>query len=432
MTKWSRIIIFLLIVVLTFASIGVTVLDISKRITLGLDLRGGFEILYEVTPKDGQEITPDLISHTVSALNRRVNVIGVSEPDIRPEGENRIRVKLAGVTNPDDARRLLSTEAHLTFRDTKDNILLSGEDLKEGASKIVFDQTTNKPLVYMEFKNSDKVREATQKVLGEPMVIWMDFEEGVDSYEAERMKELAGQEPRYISDPIVRAVLSDSGTIDSAYWDLKEAKELSDLLNAGALPVDLNEIQARSVGAKLGENAMNKTIYAGMIGSIVIILYMIFYYRVPGIVAGVTLIAYVYLILLVFDWMNATLTLPGIAALVLGVGMAVDANIITYERIKEEIRSGKTIMSSFRAGSRRALGTIMDANITTILAAVVLFYFGSSAIQGFAVMLILSILISILTAVFGARLLLGLLVSSRAFDRKPRWFGVKESEISEL
>ncbi|WP_081792105.1 protein translocase subunit SecD [Caldalkalibacillus mannanilyticus] len=432
MTKWSRIIIFLLIVLLTFAAIGGTVMDVARGITLGLDLKGGFEILYQVVPKDGQEVTSELISHTVAALDRRVNVIGVSEPDIRPEGTDRVRVKLAGIDNPDDARRLLSTEAHLTFRDAEDNELLSGEDLKEGSSRVVYDPNTNLPMVEMHFKDPNKVREITTEVLGQPMVIWMDFEEGVDSYEVEKMKELTGQEPKYISAPVVRAVLSNSGVIDSAYWDFNEAKELSDLLNAGALPVELVEMQARSVGAKLGENAMNKTIFAGYVGCTLIILYMLFYYRIPGVVAAVTIIAYIYLILLVFDWMNATLTLPGIAALVLGVGMAVDANIITYERIKDELRSGKTLMSAFRAGSRRALGTIMDANITTILAAGVLFYFGSSAIQGFAVMLILSILLSILTAVFGARLLLSLLVSSRAFDRKPRWFGVKESEIREL
>jgi protein-export membrane protein SecD len=432
MTKWSRIVIFLLLVVLTFGMVGGTVMDIARGITLGLDLQGGFEILYEVIPRNGQEVTSDLISHTVAALDRRVNVIGVSEPDIRPEGTNRIRVKLAGIDNPDEARRLLSTEAHLTFRDQDDNELLSGEDLKEGQTRVVFEPTTNLPMVQLNFKDPEKVRQATTKVLNQPMVIWLDFKEGVDSFEAERAKELTGEEPKYISAPIVRAVLSDSGTIDSSYWDFQEAKDLADLLNAGALPVELSEMQARSVGAKLGENSMTKTVFAGYVGAILIILYMIAYYRLPGIVAGITIIAYVYLIMVVFNWMNATLTLPGIAALVLGVGMAVDANIITYERIKDEIRSGKTIMSSFRAGSRRALGTIMDANITTIIAASVLFYFGSSAIQGFAVMLIVSILLSILTAVLGARLLLGLLVTSRAFDRKPRWFGVKESDISEL
>jgi protein-export membrane protein SecD len=309
---------------------------------------------------------------------------------------------------------------------------MGGEILQEGSSRVTFDDY-NRPMVQMSFKDAAKVREITRKQIGQQMVIWLDFdEEAGDSYEAERAKELAGETPKYISAPVVNEALGDSGVITSSYWDYTEAKLLSDLLNAGALPVQLEELSANSVGAKLGEQAMDFTVKAGFIGGALILLYMLLYYRLPGVVAVITLFAYVYLILVVFNWLNATLTLPGIAALVLGVGMAVDANIITYERIKDEIRSGKTILSSFKSGSRRALGTIMDANITTIIAASVLFYFGSSAIQGFAVMLIVSILLSVLTAVFGARLLLGLLVTSRAFDKKPRLFGVKESEISEL
>lgn len=432
MTKWSRIIIFLVIVALTFGGIAVTVVPVAKDITLGLDLQGGFEILYEIDPDKGQEITSELVSHTVSALERRVNAIGVTEPDIRPEGEDRIRVKLAGIAEPEEARRLLKTEAQLSFRDVDDNLVLGGDDLKEGSAKVVFDQTTNRPQVALEFKNPEKVQEVTRKLLQQPMVIWLDFEEGVDSFAKEQQKELTGEEPKYISAPIVNEPLADSGVITSNTWDVNEANELAQLLNAGALPVELKEIQANSVGAKLGANSMEKTVFAGYIGAGLIFLYMILYYRLPGVVAVITLIAYVYLILVVFKWMHATLTLPGIAALILGVGMAVDANIITFERIREEIKTGKTILSAFRAGSRRAFATIMDANITTIIAGSVLFYFGSSAIQGFAIMLIISILVSILTAVLGARLLLGLLVTSRALDKKPRLFGVKESEISEL
>lgn len=225
--------------------------------------------------------------------------------------------------------------------------------------------------------------------------------------------------------------MNSEGSITGNYT-YSEAKELADFLNAGALPVTLEELSANSVGAKLGEQAMDLAIKAGFIGGALIILFMLIYYRLPGAVAAVTIVAYVYLILLVFNWMHATLTLPGIAALVLGVGMAVDANILTYERIKEEIRAGKSIVSAFRVGSRRALGTIMDANITSIIASMVLFYFGSSAIQGFAVVLMTSIVLSMLTAVFGTRLLLGLLVRSQVVDQKPQWFGVKKQDIISL
>jgi protein-export membrane protein SecD len=436
MTRWSRIIAFLVIalvvlVVSSFGAIPGSSFDVVSGITLGLDLQGGFEILYQIIPEDGQEVTRDLLIQTVAALEKRVNVIGVSEPDIQPEGNDRVRVKLAGITNPAEARRLLATEAHLTFRDTEDNLLMGGDNLKEGSARVVFDEV-NRPLVQLEFKDADLAYKVTKQQLRKPMVIWLDFEEGVDSYAAEREIELSGGNPKYISAPIVNEPLSDSGVISSSYWDYAEASELAALLNAGALPVELAELSANSVGAKLGENAMDFTVKAGIIGLALILFFLLIYYRLPGVVATITLVAYVFLILVVFNWMEATLTLPGIAALVLAVGMAVDANIITYERIKEEIRSGKTILSSFKAGSKRSLSTILDANITTIIAAAVLFYFGSSAIQGFAVMLIVSICLSFITAVFGSRLLLGLLVTSRAFDRKPRLFGVKESEISEL
>ena len=428
--RWRTIILFLLIVGAGFIFMGMTTNEIANEITLGLDLQGGFEILYEVHPvNEDQEVNRDLLNQTYAALERRVNALGVSEPELRIEGEDRIRVRLAGVEDQDTARSILSTQAHLSFRDVEDNFMMGGENLKEGSAKAVIDEY-NQPMVQIEFKDADLARQVTTALRGQPMVIWLDYEEG-DSFEEEFAKEMAGGDPKYISAPEVKEVLSTEGVI-TGLESFEEAQELAALLNAGALPVELEELTARSVGASLGEQAMDLTVRAGVIAGLLIALYMMVYYRLPGIVAAVSLSFYVYLILLVFNWMEAVLTLPGIAALVLGVGMAVDANIITNERIKEEIRSGKTIRSSFRAGSKRSLGTILDANITTLIAAAVLFYFGDFAIQGFGLMLIVTIILSFFTAVLGSRLLLALLVSSRAFDRKPRWFGVKESDISEL
>lgn len=167
--------------------------------------------------------------------------------------------------------------------------------------------------------------------------------------------------------------------------------------------------------------------FAGIVGIAIIFLFMLFYYRLPGLIAVITLSVYVYITLQIFDWMNAVLTLPGIAALILGVGMAVDANIITYERIKEELKLGKSVRSAFRSGNRRSFATIFDANITTIIAAVVLFVFGTSSVKGFATMLILSILTSFITAVFLSRFLLSLLVESRWLDRKKAGLASKET-----
>lgn len=431
MTRWSILILFLLVVGVGLAFAGVTVEDISEEIPLGLDLQGGFEVLYEVIPLDeSQVVDRELLQSTYSALNRRVDALGVNEPELDIEEPNRIRVRLAGVTDQEEARAILSTQARLSFRDVDDNFKMGGEHLREGSATATFDEY-NQPVVSIEFKDTDLATEVTRELYQQPMVIWMDFIEEEDSYQEEREKQMRGEEPKYISAPIIQAVLSRSGQI-TGMESSDEARELALLLNAGALPVELNEISARSVGASLGEQAMQYTIFAAYIGGTLVLLYMLLYYRLTGFVAALSLVFYVYFILLVFNWMGAVLTLPGIAALVLGVGMAVDANIITNERIKEEIRAGKTIRSAFRAGGARSLRTILDANITTMIAAVVMLIFGDFAIKGFAIMLIITILLSFLTAVLGSRFLLALLINSRAFDRKPRWFGVKESEISEL
>jgi protein-export membrane protein SecD/preprotein translocase SecF subunit len=433
MVKKGRIVVFFVLVLLFGALIGVTGTDTAKNIKLGLDLQGGFEILYEVQPaKKGDVIDREALVSTVNALNNRVNVLGVNEPNIQIEGKDRIRVQLAGVEDQQKVRDILSTQAKLTFRDVNDNVLLDGSQLAQNGASQAFDQM-GKPAVSLTVKNSDDLKNATQKVLDQApnnlMVIWLDFEEGVDSFEAESKK----PNPKYLSAATVNEVFNrKSVSIEGGSFTVESAKELSSLLNAGALPVDLEEIYSTSVGAKFGEQALEKTVFAGAIGIFLVLLFMLIFYRFPGLIAAITLSIFVYLNILVFDWMNAVLTLPGIAALILGVGMAVDANIITYERIKEEIKSGKSILSAYRSGSKNSFLTIFDANITTLLAGVVLFVFGTSAVKGFATMLIVSILLSFITAVYGSRLLLGLWVNSKFLNKKPSWFGVKQSDIRNL
>lgn len=443
MVKKGHIVAFFLIVALLATLVVTTVMGITKEIKLGLDLQGGFEVLYEVHP-EGEEINDDILKSTVTALNQRINVIGVSEPNVNIEGENRIRVQLAGVEDQQTARELLSTEAQLSFRNIEDELVLDGSALKQGGANVTFSQA-NQPWVAITLNDAEQFGEATSNILayaaehGESpndpnclrcrLVIWLDYQEG-DSYLEEMQKPV--EEQKYISSPSVRSVLNTNNVQIEGVFTIDEAQFLADVLNAGSLPVKLTEEYSNSVGAALGEQAMEKTIYAGFIGVALVFLYMIIYYRFMGVISVITLSFYIYLVLVVFNLMNAVLTLPGIAALILGVGMAVDANIITYERIKDELRSGKSTISAFKAGSRRSLSTILDANITTILAAAVLFYYGTMAVQGFAVMLIVSILTSFITAVFGTRLLLGLWVNSRILNKKPRFFGVKESEISEL
>lgn len=422
------------IVVLLFAGVMITTTSgVSKNINLGLDLQGGFEVLYEVEPVDeSQEVTRTMLESTVQTLNDRVNRLGISETNIDIEGEDRIRVQLAGVEDQSDAREILATSALVSFRDVHDEEYLNGTDIKEGSAKQDFDPDNNTPMVTLQLKDADKFGDVTTKIknMGEPdnlLVIWMDHQEG-DSFEEESDK----KEPKFISAPRVGQTLNTSDVQITGDFSIEEATRLADIINAGSLPVHMEELFSESVGAQFGEESLNKTAFAGIIGVSAIFLFMIFAYRFAGVIASINLAIYVYLILLVFGLLQGVLTLPGIAALILGVGMAVDANVITFERIKEELRLGKSIQSAFKAGSKNSLRTIVDANITTMLAAVVLFIFGTSSVKGFATMLIVSILMSFLTAVFGTRALLGLWVKSGYLRNKPGWFAVRKNDIRDI
>lgn len=430
MKRRGRILAFLLLLVIFAATIGTTTNPILNKVKLGLDLQGGFEVLYQVEPlKEGQQITEEMVTNTSNALSRRVDVLGVSEPNIQVESGNRIRVQLAGVEDQATARELLSTQANLTFRDADDNLILDGNDLKEGKAKANFGERNN-PVVTLEMKDPDKFGQVTTALSRKPegqnvLVIWLDFVEGVDSYKAEMMK----PEPKFVSAPRVQYPIHSSNVEISGNFTVEETKSLAGILNAGALPVHLKEVYSTSVGAQFGEQALNKTIFAGIVGIALIFIFMLLYYRLPGLIATITLSVYIYIILLVFTLINGVLTLPGIAALMLGVGMAVDANILTYERIREELRVGKSVKTSFMAGAKSSFTAILDANITTLLAAVVLFIFGTSSVKGFATMLIISILVSFLTAVWGSRILLGLLVNSGLLDGKTGWFGIPKKRV---
>ncbi len=427
----SRILAFLLIVVVFFAAMGGTVKGILEEVKLGLDLQGGFEVLYEVLPlKEGQQITPDIVADTTTALNNRINQFGVSEPSIQVEGENRIRVQLAGLDDQSSARELLSSTANLTFRDVNDNLLLDGTDLIEGGSAASF-SPQNQPIVTLKLKDASKFAEVTGQVSQMPegqnlLVVWLDFEEGVDSYAQEVLKPVDQQ--KFVSAARVGQVLNTTDVMIEGNFTVEETKDLASVLNAGALPVKLNEIYSTSVGAQFGEQALKSTVYASVVGVILIFIFMLWYYRLPGFISIITLSVFTYLVLWVFTSINAVLTLPGIAALVLGIGMAVDANILTAERIREELRVGKSVKESYLLGSKQSLSAIIDAQLTTLLAAAVLFWFGTSSVKGFATTLMISIVLSFVTAVWLSRVLFGLLVKSGYFG-SPFFYGVPKSKI---
>lgn len=424
----NRIITFVLIVALLFTGMGTTVEKVLKDVSLGLDLQGGFEVLYEVdTLIEGQEVTDQVLTDTTNALNNRVNAFGVSEPVIQVEGEDRIRVQLAGIEDQGSARELLSSTAELTIRDVNDVVLLDGLDLKEGGASATFDKN-NKPIVTLTLKDAGKFGDITREMATRPdgqnlLVIWLDFEEGVDSYAAEMTK----PDPKFSSAARVTEEIRSTDVQISGSFTVDETKALESILNSGSLPVKLTEIYSTSVGAQFGKDALNDTVTAGVVGVLLIFLFMLAYYRLPGFISVITLLTFTFLVLVIQNGFNAVLTLPGIAAIVLGIGMAVDANILTAERIREELRVGRTVKEAYSLGSKSSLTAIIDAQLTTLLAAGVLFYFGTSSVKGFATTLIISILLSFVTAVWLSRVLLGLLVKSGYFNN-PAWFGIARSK----
>ena len=435
--KSSKLIIALMIVVVLFTTIALTLKDVLNDVNLGLDLQGGFEVLYQVEPlEEGDTIDDSAVRSTASTLDSRVNVLGVSEPNIQIEDNNRIRVQLAGVEDQQEARELLSTQAELTIRDVDDNVLLSGKDLVQGGASQGYDELNN-AMVSLELRDSNKFKEVTEEISQRPagenlMVIWMDFTEGEDSF----LEEVQKEDPKFISAPTVSQPINSTDVMISGGFEGQEgverAQNISSLLNSGSLPVKLDEVYSTSVGAQFGEQALDETVTAGLIGVGLVFLFMLVFYRLPGLVAVITLTVYIYLTLVGFNAISGMLTLPGIAALILGVGMAVDANIILYERLKDELRIGRSLKQAYKRAAASSLWTIVDANLTTLIAAIVLFIFGTSSVKGFATMLLLSILMSFVTAVFLTRVIMSLIVQSNYANGKTGWFGVSRKHVHNI
>ena len=428
--KKSRFIVFGITVVTIFAIIAASFGSVKDGMKLGLDLQGGFEILYEVSPLEGKNM-PDM-SAVAESVNKRVDVLGVNEPEITVEGNNRIRVQLAGVKNADQARRVISSTANLTFRDVNDNLLMDASVLKEGSASVGYDEYGN-PLVNLKLADQKKFYEVTKEVASKSegenlMVAWLDFDEKTDSY----AKEANAENPKFISAARVQEGINSTSAQISGNFTKEEAKELSDLINSGSLPVKMTEIYSDSVTADYGTDAFSVTMFAGAVGIGLIMLFMILYYRLPGVISAVTIAAYVFVVFVLYNLMGAVFTLSGIAALVLGVGMAVDSNILTFERIRDALYSGRSVRTAFYEGSSKSFITIFDAQVTTFISALILFEFGKGSVKGFATMLMVSTITTLLLIVFIAKFLLKQLVESGWLDDKRSWFGVKESNIPDV
>lgn len=427
--KKSRLIVFGICVITILTMIVTLAPSIRNGMTLGLDLQGGFEILYEVSPLDGQDM-PEM-SSVVSSVRKRVDVLGVNEPEITVEGDNRIRVQLAGVDNPEQARRIISSTANLTFRDVNDNLLMDATVLEEGGASVAQDQYGNY-VVNLNLSDSNTFYQVTSQVAAmgsgqNLMVAWLDYEEG-ESYAAESRK----KDPAYISAATVSEGINGDSAQISGNFTLESATELADLINSGSLPVQMTEIYSDVVSADYGMDAFSSTMLAGAIGVAAVMLFMICVYRLPGVISAITLAVYIFVVFLLYNAMGAVFTLSGIAALVLGVGMAVDSNILTFERIKESMYAGRSVKTAFREGSKDSFRTIVDAQLTTFISALILYIFGTGSVKGFATMLIVSTITTLLLIVFIVRFLLGLLVNSGYLDERYELFGVKKSDVPDV
>ncbi|WP_342562548.1 protein translocase subunit SecD [Paenibacillus sp. FSL R7-0345] len=415
----KRLLSFIITVLVLTGVMAFTTPGLLDKVRLGLDLKGGFEILYQASPMDtGGELTRASLQQTAKSLEKRANALGTSEPEVTTEGTDRIRLKIAGVTDEAEVREKMKEPAVLTFRSAAEGdaagvyskIELVGSDFVEGAAEVQR-SNLNQPEISISIKDKDKFAEITKRLLGKELAIYLD--------------------ENLLSAPFVRAELTDGKASISGNYTLDEARELADTINLGALPLKLTEKYSQSVGATLGKQSLDQTVRAGLVGSLIILIFMIAMYRLPGVLASFALILHTWLLILVFVVADFTLTLPGIAAFILGIGMAVDANIITNERIREEMRSGKSIMSSVKAGNKTSFRTVMDANVTTIIVAAVMFAFGTGAVKGFALILIVEIVLSIVTNLYFAHWLISVLVKAGAL-KKPKQFGVKESDIRAL
>ena len=350
--------------------------------------------------------------------------MGVSEPVITVEGDNLIRVQLPGVSNEDEARNRISTTAVLSFRDTDDKLLLTSEVLGRGGASLSQNERTLAYQVKLDIKDLEKFYNVTnnlsKKTNGKNMmVVWLDFDEKTDSYE--NQKNICGSKGnmKCISAAYVNQGLNSNNVVIEGSFTEEEAKTLVDLINSGSLPTKLTEESTpKSVSPSFGEETISKTGIAGLITLAIICLILIFNYKLSGVVGSICLFAYVVLVFAIFNAVGGVLTLTGIAALILGIGMAVDSIIISNERVKDELNKNSKLTASFKEANKNSLKSIVDSNITTLIAGIVLYLFGESSVKGFATMLIITILVTAITTVIVYRLILSMIVNSTVFKDK--------------
>ena len=389
----------------------------QKYINLGLDLQGGVHVVLEAVDTPEAPVKADSIDKVKAIIENRVNQLGVKEPIIQKVGNRRLVIELAGAKGTDENVRDLERTAMLRFVTPDNKVILTGQDLDDATASA--DPNTNEPGVALKFNaNGAKVFGAVTTELVRK------FPGADDTRDPNHMNRTIAiyldkdelQRP-YVTEPILNGEARITG-----YKDLKEANTMAILLRSGALPVSLQKVYSQTVGPTLGADSLRKSEIAGIIGITFILIFMIAYYRLPGLMADVALVFYVLLVLGIFAALHVTLTLPGIAGFLLSIGIAVDANVIIFERLKEEIREGNSLRRALELGFKRGFTAIFDSNATVIIAATVLYFFGTGSIKGFAITLGIGVIASMFTAITFTRWLLKLVIESGVKNTK--LFGV--------
>jgi preprotein translocase subunit SecD len=419
-------------------------LPVQKKIHLGLDLQGGARLLLQLNPTaEVPKITAQVQAQTREVIDRRINGLGVAEPSISNVGNDRILVELPAVKDPDQAEQVLKQVAVLEYKivpfdvmqkadaanatlqlpnvsakdkaaaelyvaktayDKSGPVVYSGKDLK--AAQASYDQA-GRPNITFQTKDPAKFGKLTSANLQKPLGIFLDH--------------------RYLSAPIIQSPIYDSGEI-TGNFSQEETITLANELNAGALPARITIIEKETIGPTLGKLDLIQSMRAAMLGLGLVLIFMIVVYRLPGLLADVALAIYVLVMMAILALSHATLTLPGIAGFVLSIGMAVDANVLIFERIKEELWNGKTMRAAVRVGFQRAFSAVFDSHFTTIVGAGVLYMLGTGTVKGFAFTLFWGTVVSLVTAVFITRFFVDVLVDNEILTA-PEFYGVKRSDV---
>ncbi|VEH39999.1 preprotein translocase subunit SecD [Fusobacterium varium] len=388
--------------------IGAIWLSFFKPTKLGLDLKGGVYVVLEAVPDEGVTLDDAAMNRLIEVLDRRINGLGVAESVVQKAGSNRVIIELPGINNTEDAIKMIGKTALLEFKlenpdGTLGETLLTGGALKK--ADVSYDNL-GRPQIQFEMNQEGAVKfaEITRNNIGKKLAITLDG--------------------KVQTAPTINSEIPSGNGVITGNYTVEEAKATATLLNAGALPVKAEIVETRTVGASLGDESIAQSKQAAIFAMILIGVFMIVFYKLPGIVANIALIIFGLITFGCLNFIDATLTLPGIAGLILSAGMAVDANVIIFERIKEELRLGNTIRNAIDAGFSKGFVAIFDSNLTTLIITVILFTFGTGPVKGFAVTLTIGTLASMFTAITITKILLLTFITVFNLNR-PELFGVR-------